>query len=401
MSSKEERHPTELLALASRAELSWLEVIRARNHVINIAMEYALVGYSVIPLLSNGRKRPPCRWTHFQNQAPPQDELRNLFNRLDDVPAIGIVCGRGSSNFACIDIDDTSIVEILLGLLSSELPTVLSKCAIYRTPSYGGHLYYRLHGDAPGNMKLAMAAPQIASESSGKVRIETRGQGGLVQVAGSPAWAHKSGRRYEHVAGFDLLSLPIAFDSASRVTYDEQKAMFDICGRFDQRTSPQPRASKTTFERPINSAGSVVANSPKTAQQKAIDVARNRPIDWFEENAAWSAILEPHGWRSPDGDVSWVRPGKGLNEGAGAKVMFSERQQMHMLFVFTTSTNDLETENYSKFRLFANLCFDGTQSEKQRGARETVRTWYLRIGKFNLNDSLRNFGSRICRAEHA
>ena len=261
MSSREERHPTELLALASRAELNWLEVIRAKNHVIDIAIEYALAGYSVIPLLANGRKRAACRWKHFQNQAPPQDELRNLFNRLDDVPAIGIVCGRGSSNLACIDIDDTSIVEILFGQLRSELPTVLSKCAIYRTPSYGGHLYYRLLGDALGNMKLAMAAPQIASESSvkvDKVRIETRGQGGLVQVAGSPGWAHKSGRRYEHVAGFDLLSLPIAFDSSSRVTCDEQNAMFDICGRFDQRTSPQPRAATTSFERPISSASSCV-----------------------------------------------------------------------------------------------------------------------------------------------
>jgi putative DNA primase/helicase len=98
------------------------------------------------------------------------------------------------------------------------------------TPAGGVHLFYRC-SEICGNTRLAC-------DASGKVLIETRGEGGYAIVAPSYGSVHPSGKPYVLVSG--------GFDQLVEITPEERDDLWALARSFD-RTPP---AKRRRFQEP-------------------------------------------------------------------------------------------------------------------------------------------------------
>lgn len=105
------------------------------------ALEYAALGYSVIPLQG---KRPAIRsWRQYQTRQAVSDELRTWFE-VEQHPALGILTGR-SSGMIVLDIDDPQ----LQASFATALPHLIDTRTI-KTPRSGGvHYQYAISLPVP------------------------------------------------------------------------------------------------------------------------------------------------------------------------------------------------------------------------------------------------------------
>jgi hypothetical protein len=146
------------------------------------ALAYACTGFSVIPVGLD--KKPGCDWKPYQRWPAEPGLLRHWFGCKPGrrFPNIGLVCGRISGGLLVLDFDqDASLIYPAwcerVGSIGRQLPVVET--------GKGLHVYLRTAAPG-GNRKLAL-------DDAGRVRIETRGQGGYVLA---PPSRHPSGKRY-------------------------------------------------------------------------------------------------------------------------------------------------------------------------------------------------------------
>jgi hypothetical protein len=72
------------------------------NEILTTALRFAAQGIVVVPVATDGSKRPGVgSWKQYQERQPTQDELLNWFNN-DQVQGLGVITGPISNNLLMI-----------------------------------------------------------------------------------------------------------------------------------------------------------------------------------------------------------------------------------------------------------------------------------------------------------
>jgi putative DNA primase/helicase len=303
-----------------------------------IAIGYALAGVSIIPLRVDGTKAPAIgSWNRYREDIALPDELHRWFGGSSRI-GLGLVCGVVSGGLEVLDFDELpdETFHAWLELLPTELATTLCVC---ETGGLGYHVLYRCH-EVCGNTKIAMTA-------EGGVLIESRGEGGYIVGVGSAIDVHKSGSPYVQVRGIPLPNLPT-------ITPEQRKTLWTVAASFDDRPDPmaeyvRKRVSQLRPQQPRDNS---------------------TPWDDYDSRADWTAILQPAGWTTKDGEI-WTRPGKTF--GCSAKVVQSAGGD-EVLTVFSGNAGPISPEgtghrNVGKFAAYAALNHGGDRREAARAVR--------------------------------
>lgn len=305
-----------------------------------VEMAYKLIhaGLSIIPIAPNGTKKPTIKWKIFETRFPTAAEVAYWFQ--PGRVGIAIVAGAISGNLEILDFDDGDVFDPWQNLITALFPLLMPLFPVVQSPSGGFHVYYRCQTIA-GNQKLARW--QDAQGRPGKVRIETRGEGGYALTPYSPPACHRLNRCYRMLQG-NLCEPPTVTEAARATLLDASRA-------FDE-----------SYERPLPHYPSRISTGA---------VSRERPGDRFAATHQWEDILVPHGWRplrtGRDGVTSWVRPGKALGEGISAT---TGHDGYDVLYIFSTNALPFEPlRGYSKFSAYAWLNFRGDFSAAARALR--------------------------------
>jgi putative DNA primase/helicase len=286
----------------------------AAADVLATARGYVAAGLSVLPVKRDGSKEPDGAWKPFQSKPPTDAQLERMFGGA--TPAgIGIVNGRVSGSKELIDFD-VRAAEIFAEwreLLEAEIPGLLAKLCVIRTPREpaGYHVHYRCTAvTIPGNTKLAVE-PDPADPTKTVTLIETRGEGGYGVAPGSPRDVHRSGRPYVHVSGPALTNL-------SDLTPAERETLIRLASLFDRSATEDSSVCRG------------VAGDDR------------RPGDEFNARGpSFAELLEPHGWvmvRRRGTVEYWRRPGK--DNGTSATAGYCKgKDGLDLFAVFSTNAS--------------------------------------------------------------
>jgi hypothetical protein len=289
------------------------------------ALELANEGISVVPVATDGSKRPGvASWKQYQEKRPTTSELMGWF--AADTQGVGVICGSVSGNLEMLELEGRAVADkIHLDLKEmahnaglSDVWDRINKGYVEVTPSGGLHWLYRIDGEVPGNTKLA----RRPGENGGiDVLAETRGEGGFVIVAPTGGSCHPSGGAWTMLVGGPK-SIPT-------LTMAERDQLHSLFATFDSI----PRTEHITEELKTKGEGLT-------------------PGDDYNAKVTWQQILEPLGWSkvytNRAGVTAWRRPGK--DDGISATTNHAGNDKF---FVFTTSTQFEAERTYSKFAVFA------------------------------------------------
>lgn len=285
-----------------------------RDSICQHAWRYIQAGISIIPVRLDGTKAPDLSsWKPFQERLPTIAELRSWFRHSDH--AIGVVCGAVSGGLEVLDFDDGTLMDPW----RQSVADIANALTFVATPSGGWHVLYRCC-EIAGNTKIAMDPSREK-----QTLIETRGQGGYIVGAGSPATAHPANKPYEHVAG--------AFPwNPWTITPDERRELWRAARAFNRDPQELRRAKRSVM--------------PKTSTPSD----RHPVIQKFIEKHSVGEVLERNGWTSRDGEY-WTRPGKAF--GVSAHVV-QAADGTEVVRIFTSST-ELPTKAFNSFELARHL----------------------------------------------
>jgi hypothetical protein len=310
-----------------------------RTPTFEMALRFHGIGYSLLPILRNGSKRPAIAgWKILQAQHPDEQNLAEWFN-VPEPMGIAIIHGQVSLNSECIDCDQGDLWSRFSELAYTAVPKLVSAPVIKTPRLEGGYqLIYRNVVPVSGNLKLAeRPAPTPERPTARKTLIETRGEGVYTLTIGSPACCHPAKRCYELIAG-SFTTLPI-------LTEDERTKFHDIARSFSELP---PR---TVEEHHV-----AVDWQQKRAAARADTGDGVSPGAAYNETVSWSDFLTPYGWKllhELEGVGYWRRPGK-TDLWASATTNYAGSD---LLYVFSSNAFPLEPDTtYSKFGAFSELC---------------------------------------------
>ena len=270
---------------------------------LTAALTLARLGYRVLPIRP-GDKRPPMQaWQDAATTNP--DTIGAWWTGLYRDHGVGVATGRWRDQWLfVVDVDEHGQVsggDTLHDLEHTHgaLPTTVEAL----TGSGGRHIYF--------------TAPTPIRNDAGRrmgAGIDIRGDGGQVLA---PPTRHPNGNRYEWLDG----CAPWDIDPAPAPAW--------LLARMAPQVPPQP------VERPVSD-----------------DFLSAGPIDRFNAQTPWEAILRPDGWvpafTDAKGETHWTRPGK--SEGTSATTGWNGQD---FLRVFTTSIPWLPEGPYSKIQYVA------------------------------------------------
>jgi KaiC/GvpD/RAD55 family RecA-like ATPase len=306
------------------------------NDIYLAALQLAKEGISVVPVATDGTKKPaPFSWRKYQDNRPTTQELINWFAQGTQ-QGVGAICGAVSGNLEMLELEGRAVaaqihIQAKDMAENSGLGHIWQKiqegyCEM--TPSGGIHWLYKISdAQVPGNQKLA----RRPGENGGvDVLCETRGEGGFVILAPSGGTCHPSGESWNILSG-SIATIPT-------LTFAEREALFSIFRCFDE----MPK----------------IENIAQEVKSREVNLAL--PGDDYNSKVSWDQILTPLGWSKvyTKGEATaWRRPGK--SEGISATTNFNGKDN---LYVFTTSTIFESEHSYSKFAAFATLEHQGNFS---------------------------------------
>lgn len=328
----------------------------------NIALPWFDAGCSVVPIRTDGTKRPTLRWDQLQRTRPVLNQVRAWWEhpKPDQRPGVAVICGKVSGNLEMTELEgafardgdpdsaptsQASLLRIKDECLPYGMDAVwedlLLKGYAEWTPSGGLHLLYRISDhEVPGNTK-------IASTRDGKTLAETRGEGGYVIVAPTSGRCHPSGEDWVAVAGRP--------GEIPTITWAQRNAIHAaIKAALDE--SPPPTVVEHRTE--------------------ILSTSTDRPGDDFNARADWASILEPLGWQVAENrgrETLWVRPGKDLRDGHSASTGYAG--DADRLYVWSTSAGLPTEEPLSKFFVYAHYNHGG---DFKAATRALVRMGYGR-----------------------
>jgi len=231
--------------------------------MIKAIQKYYEMGLNVIPCRGKASIIP---WSDYQSNQISADTISSYTNKKFD--SCAITCGKGSGNVEVIDVDDPSVIDTLLANISDILENLYEDLWIAQTKSGGYHIYYRCN-TIEGNQKLA-------NDADGRVRIETRGQGGYVIAPPSPGykWVQKN-------------------DDILQITEQHRTEILDVC-------------------RSYNNYEQYISESVKPKKSRS-DVYKLTPWDAYDRTYDFEEILNDAGWtkvKQTDIEDFWLRPGQ-------------------------------------------------------------------------------------------
>jgi hypothetical protein len=311
-----------------------------KTDILLTALEFANQGISVVPVATDGTKRPGiASWKQYQETRPTTAELMTWFA---DAQGVGVICGKVSGNLEMLELEGRAVADKMhldlkemagnAGL--GEVWDRINNGYVEMTPSGGIHWLYRIDGEVPGNTKLAR---KPGDEDKVEVLAETRGEGGFVIVAPTNGTCHPSGGAWTMLVG-SAKSIPT-------LTVAERQGLHQLFATFDC----VPKVEFVTEEL-----------APKGGNLT--------PGDDYNAKVTWEQVLEPLGWKkvytNKAGVTSWRRPGK--SEGISATTNHAGNDKF---FVFSSSTQFEPERSYSKFAIFTLVEHQGDFTASARALR--------------------------------
>ena len=170
-------------------------------------------GYSVIPIRTDGSKKPAAKWKRYQTDTADKKTLDRWFGKADK--GIGIICGQISGNLEVLDFDTTSVRTEPLDKIFEDLvkgypggEELLKKLVKVQTPGKhwakkGFQYLYRCCQSVAGGQKLAQGAhwDEEQQKWTSGVLIETGGEGNYIIVPGSAPETHPRKKEYKVIRG--------------------------------------------------------------------------------------------------------------------------------------------------------------------------------------------------------
>lgn len=294
-------------------------------HMLTAATTYVSLGFSVIPVVADGSKRPATPWSIYQRRAPEPEELHRWFASTDAPHNMGVVCGMVSGGLEVLDFDDPDAWAGFKAALEDDeyLAGIVARCPVIQTPRDGGgyHLLYRVEWPedrpAPGSIVLARDANR-------GVRIETRGEGSYIQTVPTPGYIERH----------------LSIEDTPTITLVEREALHNLARAYHDYVEP--------YE--------VVEGQPDRTPETP---ATYRPGDDYNDRGDIIPLLVEHGWVQVGfrkGVTLWRRPGKAgvgpsATQGVGGKNLF---------YVFSSNAAPFQPHTaYSYFAVYAILVHGG------------------------------------------
>lgn len=306
----------------------------------NIALPWFDSGCSVIPVRTDGTKRPQVKWDKYQTMRPLASEVRTWWGAIpagSKVPGIAVICGKVSGNLEMLELEGRATNEDSLRRIENECElrgvndlwtSLLRDGYAEWTPAGGVHLLYRLGDhDVPGNTKLA-------NNVNGECLAETRGEGGYVIVAPTPGYCHPSGEPWQVAAGRP--------GNIPTITWSQRQSICNAVTVALDETPPAP--------------------PPPPRRELLLTPDRTRPGDDFNVRASWEdSWFTGQGWRvdhrGANNEIMWRRPGKQAGEGHSASTGYAG--DADRLYVWSTSAGLPTEQPLTKFFVFAHYHHNG------------------------------------------
>lgn len=292
------------------------------------AHELHATGISVVPVATDGSKRPAIAWKQDTQARATIDELNAWFS---GDAGVGMITGAVSGGVEMLELEGraahhlTHLTALAEASGLTELWQRINTGWLELSPSGGVHWFYRLSdAPVPGNTKLASGADKVTL-------AETRGEGGFVVLAPTGGAAHPTGKAWQRLAGGPT-TMPT-------LTMSERDALHLLVRTIDETPEQQPAPSG-----PISALWS-------NYRPLEGDIT---PGDDYENRTDWAEILTPHGWTLvyQRGNLRyWCRPGK--KDGISATT--GKADDRDRLYVFTSSTEFQAETPYTKFGAYALL----------------------------------------------
>ena len=320
------------------------------------AKAYAANGFCVIPIKTDGSKKPVETFKRFQTTKPIEDEMRRWWNNSNPC-GLAILHGSISGFSEMLEAESLEdLEEFKQSLEDHGLSYILEKLTLrVASPGGGVHLIYRCPElgsleRTPGNERLASRyllddsgnripnrnkAGEVIKGYRQKPKLETRAQGGYAIVPGSPLEVHPSRKPYALKDG--------SFDAVPEITLEERKALFDIA-RLCEAIEKEPVREKTSTPSQVFALAVYSEHQGKKEPHPySLQATPEQVLELLEDMGATSI---------KEGERYLIaRPGKDLREshsavlgGGGGNAFYN----------WSTSWGDFEAEKtYTPFRVYA------------------------------------------------
>jgi len=310
------------------------------NAIYNIASNYVNNGLSILPIKTDGSKRPHAKllpnysWNGLTTVKPTAYQLENWFDK--NKSGIGIIAGKVSGNLEIIDFDHIHKYEDFCeALTANDRTDIIQKMAIVKTPKNGRHWYYRCSQAVERNRKLAY---YLTNDGKYSIAIETRGEKGYTLAPGSPAECHSKNLPYEFIQN-DFSNIPV-------LTIEDQNLILNTAISLNEKPDH------------VEAVCTDIYAFDKGATSGNVD---NRPGDLYNQSDAWKELLLRHDWTYLDGkkDENWKRPDKA--EASNSATWYADTRCFR---IWSSNCLPLQADtSYSPFALYAVLECDGDFSE--------------------------------------
>lgn len=288
--------------------------------LIQAAKEYSDLGLSVIPVKED--KSPTIRWAPFQKRRMTNGEIVSNFSN-SFTTGIGVICGSISGNFEVVDVDLKNDKSGTLGIeikqaIHDNLPELYNTLVVSQTKNNGLHFYFQCDKIERNQV--------LAKNEEREVIIETRGEGGMVNVPPTE--------------GYHFISKN--FSSTPTISEDTKEIFYSILRSFDQ--------------------SEVIETNDEGIYGYEND--ENSPFYDYNQKTDVPEFLVKHNWskvRQIGDRVYFKRPGK-----EGNSVSANWHLKKRVFFPFTTSTEFQAGKGYSATGVFTVLECDGDFYEASR-----------------------------------
>ena len=308
------------------------------NQTLTTALAFHKAGLSVVPVKTDGTKRPQGTWKQYTTSRATPEEIHTWFTTGD--AGIGVVTGNISGGLEMLEVEGRAAARIpeLKDLAHASglgpLFETITAGWFELSPSGGYHWFYRITDQpVPGNTKLAQAPNK-------ETTAETRGEGGFVVTAPSTGPVHPTGRPWALLAGGP--------HTIPTITMAEREALHAVFAQLNEYTPEEP--ATPLFPTDLDKA----ITSP------SIHTDGTSPGDDYENKTDWSQILT--GWTlvfTRGNTRYWRRPGK---TDPGFSATTGHADDRDRLYVFTTSTDFQAETPYTKFGAYALLHHQGNHT---------------------------------------
>jgi phage/plasmid-associated DNA primase len=315
------------------------------------AKGYAENGFCVIPIKTDGSKKPVGTFKQYQTVKPTEDEMQQWWNNSNPC-GLAILHGSISGFSEMLEAESLEDLEELKQRLESHgLSYILDKLTLrVASPGGGIHFIYRCPElgsleRTPGNERLASRyllddsgnripnrnkAGEITKGYRQKPKLETRAQGGYAIVPGSPLEVHPSRKPYALISG--------SFDAVPEITKDEREILFTMARECDA-IDKEPVREKTS--NPAVYSEHQGGNKPP--HPYSLQATPEQVLELLEDMGA-TGIKEGERYLV-------ARPGKNLKEGHSGTIGAFGGNAFHN---FSTSWGEFETKKaYTPFGVYA------------------------------------------------